>query len=68
MDNSVVVGVGNIYASEVLFASKISPERKANKVTSKECETLVSNIRKFYLNQLKKAVLQYVTFQAQMGN
>lgn len=68
MDNAVVVGVGNIYASEVLFASKISPERKANKVTSKECETLVSNIRKILSESIKKAVLQYVTFQAQMGN
>lgn len=54
MDNSVVVGVGNIYASEVLFASKISPERKANKVTSKECETLVSNIRKILSESIKK--------------
>src|SRR5574344_270491 len=54
MDNAVVVGVGNIYASEVLFASKISPERKANKVTSKECETLVSNIRKILSESIKK--------------
>lgn len=54
MDNAVVVGVGNIYASEVLFTSKISPERKANKVTSKECETLVSNIRKILSESIKK--------------
>lgn len=54
MDNAVVVGVGNIYASEVLFASKISPERKANKVTEKECEILVSKIRKILSESIKK--------------
>ena len=45
MDNEVLVGVGNIYASEVLFASGISPFRKACAVTERECGVLVKNIR-----------------------
>lgn len=44
MDASVVVGVGNIYASEVLFASHISPLRLANTVTKKECDLLTKCI------------------------
>lgn len=45
MDNKVVVGVGNIYASETLFLSKISPLRKANSLSLAEAELLVTNIK-----------------------
>lgn len=44
MDSKVVVGVGNIYASEVLFLSKIDPRRNANTVSLDECALLVKNI------------------------
>ena len=40
MDNSVVVGVGNIYANEALFRSKIHPERQACDVTYDEAVDL----------------------------
>lgn len=45
MDSKVVVGVGNIYASETLFLSKISPERKANSLSLDEAKVLVKNIK-----------------------
>lgn len=46
MDNAIVVGVGNIYACESLFLSKISPLRTGNCVSLAECATLVTTIRK----------------------
>ena len=45
LDQKVVVGVGNIYACEALNRSKISPTRISNKVTLKECEVLVNEIK-----------------------
>ena len=45
MDNTVVVGVGNIYANESLFRSGILPHRPANKVKKKECAVLVETIK-----------------------
>ncbi|WP_045386258.1 bifunctional DNA-formamidopyrimidine glycosylase/DNA-(apurinic or apyrimidinic site) lyase [Vibrio rotiferianus] len=45
MDNKVVVGVGNIYANESLFKSRISPTRPAGKLTKKEWRLLVQNIK-----------------------
>lgn len=45
MDQQVVVGVGNIYASEALFAARISPLRRAKQVTLAEYQLLVSAIR-----------------------
>ncbi len=46
MDNHIVVGVGNIYASEVLFLSKVDPHRPCNKISLAECKCIVKNIVK----------------------
>ncbi|MCB1776546.1 MAG: bifunctional DNA-formamidopyrimidine glycosylase/DNA-(apurinic or apyrimidinic site) lyase [Candidatus Competibacteraceae bacterium] len=45
MDHHVVVGVGNIYASESLFAARINPSRPAGQVTLDEYERLAVAIR-----------------------
>jgi len=45
MDSKVVVGVGNIYASEALFRAGILPRTPANKVTKPRLEKLVAAIR-----------------------
>lgn len=45
MDSHIVVGVGNIYANESLFMSRIKPIRKAGSLTRKNCEDLVSDIK-----------------------
>ncbi len=45
MDPKVVVGIGNIYAAEALFMSKISPLRLANAVSDDEYKLLVKNIK-----------------------
>ncbi|HBV76707.1 MULTISPECIES: bifunctional DNA-formamidopyrimidine glycosylase/DNA-(apurinic or apyrimidinic site) lyase [Vibrio] len=46
MDNKVVVGVGNIYASESLFGSKVHPKTLANQLTLKQITVLVDEIKK----------------------
>lgn len=45
MDNAVVVGVGNIYASEALFSAGINPLIKAETLSFAHCEKLVDVIR-----------------------
>lgn len=45
MNQELVVGVGNIYASEALFRSGILPTRKCNKITKAKCAELVENIK-----------------------
>jgi formamidopyrimidine-DNA glycosylase len=45
MDGHVVVGVGNIYASESLFRAKIHPETPAKSLNLKQCERLVGEIK-----------------------
>ena len=45
MDSSVVVGVGNIYASESLFLAGISPKREAGKTSKKRFKVLTNSIK-----------------------
>ncbi len=45
MDQHVVVGVGNIYASEALFRAGIHPRRAAGRVTRARLERLVAAVR-----------------------
>ena len=45
MDQAVVVGVGNIYAAEALFASGISPLRPAGSVSRERYRRLADAVR-----------------------
>lgn len=46
LDQRVVSGLGNIYASEVLFDAKISPLRSANSLTDTEYKRLAKSIKR----------------------
>jgi formamidopyrimidine-DNA glycosylase len=45
LDQSVIAGVGNIYADEALFAAGLSPTRLATSLTRRETAGLVISIR-----------------------
>lgn len=53
MDSHLVVGVGNIYASESLFRAKINPTTPANKLSLLQCERLVVEIKSTLNDALK---------------
>ncbi|MCK5214037.1 MAG: bifunctional DNA-formamidopyrimidine glycosylase/DNA-(apurinic or apyrimidinic site) lyase [Candidatus Omnitrophica bacterium] len=52
MNHTVVAGIGNIYASEILFAAGIRPRRRAASLKEKE----VAKLRASTVRVLKKAV------------
>ena len=43
MDQKVVVGIGNIYASEILFQAKIKPKKKAGRITADQWKNLIQS-------------------------
>jgi formamidopyrimidine-DNA glycosylase len=45
LDQSLVAGVGNIYASEVLFSARISPRTPARRLTGAQIERLRRSLR-----------------------
>ena len=46
MDNAIVVGVGNIYASEALFAAGIDPRRQAGSVSRARYQRLGGEVKR----------------------
>jgi len=52
LNQRIVVGIGNIYASEALFIAGISPLRPANSLTAKDCKNLVSAIKEVLLKAI----------------
>ena len=54
MDQSKVVGVGNIYASESLFLANIHPLKTSSELSSSECDLLTRSIKKILKSAIKK--------------
>jgi len=45
LDQSIITGIGNIYADEILYLSKIKPTKKACDITKKQCRDIIDNTR-----------------------
>jgi len=54
MNSKIVVGIGNIYANEALFASGIHPKRAAGKISNQRYERLCIEIKQI----LQQAIAQ----------
>ena len=54
IDQKFVSGIGNIYASEILFLSKINPFKKANLLNKDECKKIVIQTRKVLYDAINK--------------
>ncbi len=53
MDLKLIVGIGNIYASEIPFEARLSPKKKAGRMTFKQIKRLHKNIIKVLKKALK---------------
>ena len=53
MNSQLVVGVGNIYASEALFRARISPRRAARRITRAQAQALTRAIKEVLAEAIK---------------
>lgn len=53
MDQNLISGIGNIYASEILFEAGILPTRTAKNIKSEEKKKLYNSIKKVFKKALK---------------
>ena len=54
LDQKFVSGIGNIYASEILYLSKINPLISAKNLKKNQCKNIVLNSRKILQNAIRK--------------
>lgn len=52
LDQSIISGIGNMYAAEILFAAKVDPKRRCNDLSKREW----ISIHKFTLSILNEAI------------
>ena len=63
IDQKFVAGIGNIYASEILFFCKINPGRKAKNLTKNECKKILSYSKLVLKSAIKKGGSSIQNFQ-----
>lgn len=71
LDQRIVVGLGNIYVDEVLFRSRIHPEREASSLTNEEFETLYKEIIATLTEAVERGgstIRTYMNSQGQIGS
>ena len=54
IDQNFVSGIGNIYASEILFLSGVRPNKKASLLKRKECKKIIIYSKKVLSGSIKK--------------
>jgi formamidopyrimidine-DNA glycosylase len=71
LDQSVLAGVGNIYADEALFLAGVNPARKATRVKPAECDAIVAAVRQVMLRSIEtggSSISDYVRPQGERGS
>lgn len=64
LDQSIIVGIGNIYADEILFKSKLNPLLEAKLLTDSQLESIIINTASVLDNATKLGGTTIRTFTA----
>lgn len=67
LDQTIISGLGNIYANEVLFASKIHPLRLGKDVTLKECQKIVDSTNSIIKEAIKMGGTTIKSYTSSLG-
>lgn len=71
LDQTIVVGCGNIYSDEILWASSVLPTRATNSLNKKEVEKIYENIKiilKRAIEEGGSSVANYLLADGKKGN
>ncbi len=67
LDQSIITGIGNIYADEILFLSSIHPLKPCSNLTKKERENMIANTKKVLEHAIKLGGTTIRTFESSEG-
>ena len=67
LDQKFVSGIGNIYASEILFLCKINPNKRVRLLKKGDCIKIIKNSRKVLFNAIKKGGSSIRDFKNTLG-
>jgi len=67
LDQTIISGLGNIYADEVLFDAKINPLKKGKDITLKECEKICASSKKVIEAAMKEGGTTIRSYTSSLG-
>lgn len=67
LDQTIIAGIGNIYADEILYAANINPLKQTNSLTKKELENIIVETQKILKKAIEFGGTTIKTYEA-MGN
>lgn len=67
LDQTIISGLGNIYADEVLYAAKIHPLKLAKDVTKEECEKIASSSKKIIEKAIEEGGTTIKSYTSSLG-
>lgn len=53
LDQSIICGIGNIYADEICFACKINPKRPVKQLNKSDCKNIIASCKKIMQEAIK---------------
>ncbi len=68
MDSKVVVGIGNIYANESLYAAGIHPARSVRRISRRRLNVLAASVRRVLQHAIKRGGTTLRDFIREDGN
>jgi len=68
MDNRIVVGIGNIYACEILFHAGLKPDKNVSRLTLKDWEKVVDSSRHVLQQAIARGGTTISDFVNESGN
>jgi formamidopyrimidine-DNA glycosylase len=70
LDQRIIAGIGNIYANEILFLSKINPTKDTNKLDNRELKLIIENTKSVLRKAVKSGgttIRTYTALDAKQG-
>lgn len=67
LDQTIISGLGNIYADEVLFASRINPLKKGTDITLDECQRIVDTANSIIKEAIKCGGTTIKSYTSSLG-
>ena len=67
LDQTIISGLGNIYADEVAFASKLNPLKEGTKITKEECQRIIDASNNIITKAIKEGGTTIRSYTSSLG-
>ena len=67
LDQSIIVGIGNIYADEILFKSRINPLKRGCEIDNNDCDNIIKYTREILESAIKMGGTTIKSYESSRG-